>query len=118
MIRRSVFIWRAGGDGRYEVTLSLPVGPLDSHQHRSKLNASVGNWVVVHWIEPKLLLASSLWGELMSWDLSTMTKGKPTTKLIHAFHSRGLFCIAHAPNAQQTLVEDWRTRQRCVLVNP
>ncbi|CAK9799473.1 Gem-associated protein 5 [Anthophora quadrimaculata] len=109
---RSVFIWKAGGDGRYEMTISLPVGPLDSHQHRSKLNASVGNWVVVHWVEPKLLLTNSLWGELISWNLSTMIKGKPTVKLIHANHSRGLFCIASVPNIQETSEENWRLKQR------
>ncbi|XP_017790259.1 PREDICTED: gem-associated protein 5 [Habropoda laboriosa] len=109
---RSVFIWKTGGDGRYEMTISLPGGPLDSHQHRSKLNPSVGNWVVVHWIEPKLLLTSSQWGELISWNLSTMIKGKPTVKLIHANHNRGLFCIASVPNIEKTSEEDWRLKQR------
>nr|XP_033190238.1 gem-associated protein 5 isoform X2 [Bombus vancouverensis nearcticus] len=109
---RSIFIWKAGGDGRYEMTISLPSAPLDSQQHRSKLNASVGNWVVVHWIEPRLLLTSSCWGELISWDLSTMIKGKPNVKVIHAHHSRGLFCIAHVPNTQDISEENWRIRQR------
>lgn len=109
---RSIFIWKAGGDGRYEMTISLPSAPLNSQQHRSKLNASVGNWVVVHWIEPRLLLTSSCWGELISWDLSTMIKGKPNVKVIHAYHSRGLFCIAHVPNTQDISEENWRIRQR------
>lgn len=109
---RSIFIWKAGGDGRYETTISLPTGPLDSHQHRTKLNASIGNWVVVRWIEPKLLLTSSLWGELISWDLSTMIRGKPNVKVIHAYHVRGLFCIAHIPNIQNNSIENWRVKQR------
>ncbi|OAD62256.1 Gem-associated protein 5 [Eufriesea mexicana] len=109
---RSVFIWKAGGDGRYEMKISLPGKPLDSHQHRSKLNASVGNWVVVKWIEPKLLLTSSFWGELISWDLSMMTNGKPNVKLIHGYHGRGLFCIAHVPNIQDISKENWRIKPR------
>lgn len=114
---RSIFIWKAGGDGRYEMTISLPLAPLNSNQHRSKLNASVGNWVVVHWIEPKLLLTSSSWGELISWDLSTIIKGKPGVKLIHAHHSRGLFCIAHEPHTQDISKENWRIKQRSLLIN-
>ncbi|KZC13808.1 PREDICTED: gem-associated protein 5-like [Dufourea novaeangliae] len=109
---RLIYIWRAGGDGRYEMTISLPSGPLDCHQHRSKLNSTVGNWIAIRWIEPKLLLTSSFWGELISWHLSTMTKGKPTYKLIHAQHSRGLFCIAHRPSVQENLIEDWRIKKR------
>ncbi|XP_076243068.1 gem nuclear organelle associated protein rigor mortis [Calliopsis andreniformis] len=112
---KSVFIWKAGGDGRYEMTITLPSGPLDSRQHRSKLNASVGNWIVVHWIKPKLLLTSSFWGELLSWDLSIMTKGKPTCKLIHAYHSRGLFCIAHVSNFQENITENWRIKERLTI---
>nr|XP_031838451.1 gem-associated protein 5-like isoform X1 [Nomia melanderi] len=109
---RSIYIWKAGGDGRYETMISLPVNPIDTRQHRSKLNSTVGNWITIRWIEPKLLLASSLWGELISWDLSIMTKGKPTCKLIHACHSRGLFCIAHISNLQENLLEDWRIKNR------
>ncbi|KAG7201057.1 hypothetical protein KM043_017605 [Ampulex compressa] len=93
---RSIFIWRAGGDGRYETQILVPAVPVSSGQHRSKLNASAGSWTVVHWMESKLLLGSSSWGELLSWDLtSNTTKGKYPCKLIHAQHGRGLFSIAH-----------------------
>ncbi|XP_043264591.1 gem-associated protein 5-like [Colletes gigas] len=109
---RSIFIWKAGGDGRYELTISLPTTPLDSKQHRSKLNASVGTWIALCWVEPNLLLTSAYWGELLSWNLSTMPKGKPTSKMIHAHHNRGLFCIAHVPTIQTNAVENWRTKQR------
>ncbi|XP_053999055.1 gem-associated protein 5 isoform X1 [Hylaeus anthracinus] len=109
---RSIFIWRAGGDRRYEMTIPLPVGPLDSHQHRSKLNSSVGNWTAVRWVEPNLLLTSSSWGELLSWNLSTIMKNKPACQLIHAYHTRGLFCIAHVPTIQDNLREDWRVKHR------
>lgn len=116
-IRRSIYIWKAGGDGRCETMISLPTNPIDSHRHRSKLNSTVGNWITVRWIEPKLLLASSLWGELISWDVSIMKKGKPTCKLIHASHGRGLFCIAHASNLQENMLEDWRIKNRFLLEN-
>ncbi|XP_076633112.1 gem nuclear organelle associated protein rigor mortis isoform X2 [Colletes latitarsis] len=109
---RSIFIWKAGGDGRYEMTISLPTGPLDSKQHRSKLNTSVGTWIALCWVEPNLLLTSSSWGELLSWNLTTMVKGKPTCKMIHAHHSRGLFCIAHVPTIQTNVVENWRMKHR------
>ncbi|XP_076752197.1 gem-associated protein 5-like isoform X2 [Xylocopa sonorina] len=109
---RSIFIWKAGGDGRYEITISLPALPFDSQQHKSKLNVSVGNWIVINWIEPKLLLTSSYWGELISHDLSTIKKSKPNVKLIHGYHNRGLFCIASVPTIQETLIEDWRVKQR------
>ncbi|CAL7940645.1 unnamed protein product [Xylocopa violacea] len=108
----SIFIWKAGGDGRYEITISLPTLPIDTQQHKSKLNASVGSWIVINWIEPKLLLTSSCCGELLSYDLSIMKKNKPNVKLIHGYHNRGLFCIAHVPTIQKTLIEDWRVKQR------
>ncbi|XP_076292117.1 gem nuclear organelle associated protein rigor mortis isoform X2 [Lasioglossum baleicum] len=107
---RAIYIWRAGKDGRYETTISLPPVPIVTCQHRSKLN--VGNWITVHWTEPKLLFTSSSYGELISWDFSTITKGKPACKLVHAHHIRGLFCIAHVPEKQENVVDDWRIRKR------
>ncbi|XP_076393217.1 gem nuclear organelle associated protein rigor mortis [Megachile rotundata] len=112
---RSVFIWRAGGDGRYEMTISLPATPLDLHHHRTKSTSSGSNWTVVHWMEPKLLLTNSHWGELISWDLSTISKHKPISKLIHACHGTGLFCISHVPIIQENLVENWRMKQRFTI---
>ncbi|XP_076647950.1 gem nuclear organelle associated protein rigor mortis isoform X2 [Halictus rubicundus] len=109
---RAIYIWRAGKDGRYETTISLPAVPIVTCQHRSKLNVAVGNWITVRWIEPKLLFTSSSYGELISWDLSTITKGKPTCKLVHAHHIRGLFCIAHVPDRQENVIEDWRIKKR------
>ncbi|KAF3428992.1 hypothetical protein E2986_02063 [Frieseomelitta varia] len=102
---RTIFIWKAGGDGRYEMTISLPLSSFSTINHKS-------NWGVVHWIEPKLLLTSSLWGELISWDLSTIIKGKPVVKLIHAHHTRGLFCIAHEPHLQDISEQDWTIKRR------
>lgn len=104
---RSVFIWRAGRDGRYETVLNLPYMPILSSSHKSKLNSTNGTWIAVCWIEPNILLTSSLWGELLSWDFST-NKIKPECKLFHSFHSRGLFSIAAVPN-YNTASDDSKT---------
>jgi len=65
--------------------------------YKSKLSTTGGTWIAVCWAEPNLLLTSSLWGELLSWELST-DREKPKYKLFHTFHSRGLFSIAAIPN--------------------
>ncbi|KAK2585095.1 hypothetical protein KPH14_008607 [Odynerus spinipes] len=108
---KSVFIWRAGGDGRYQLEMTLPNAPFDSRQHRSKSSISTGNWIAVCWAEPKLLLTSSSWGELLSWDLKIMNKNKPTCKLVHACHNRVLFSIATVPY----ICDNWRMRNSLTI---
>lgn len=44
-----------------------------------------------------------------------MIRGKPNVKVIHAYHVRGLFCIAHIPNIQNNSIENWRVKQRLDL---
>ncbi|XP_046430819.1 gem-associated protein 5 isoform X1 [Neodiprion fabricii] len=105
---RSIYVWRAGGDGRYQIVLTLPNTPLDSHQHRSKLGAATGGWTAVCWAAPKLLLSSSSWGELISWDLSINSKPRQGCKLIHAYHARGLFCIANVQGGMEANDTNWR----------
>ncbi|XP_036139651.1 gem-associated protein 5 isoform X2 [Monomorium pharaonis] len=97
---RSVYIWRTGRDGRYETVIHLPNLPVTPSSHKSKLNSINGTWIAVCWIEPNVLLTSSLWGELLSWDLSNKTK--PECKVFHTFHNRGLFSIAAVPNYNAT----------------
>ena len=63
--------------------------------YKSKLNTPNGTWIAVCWAEPNLLLTSSLWGELLSWEFSK-GREKPKYKLFHTFHNRGLFSIAAA----------------------
>ncbi|XP_012279688.1 gem-associated protein 5 [Orussus abietinus] len=112
---RSIYIWKTGKDARYQTDLVLPSGPLHSHQHRSKLSTTVGNWTVVNWIKPKLLLASSSWGELISWDFSLWQKTKVPWKLVHGHHLRGLFCIVEDISGQsekelpESSPDDWRS---------
>lgn len=109
---KSVFIWRAGGDGRYESQLTLPAAPQDSNQHRSKLSS--GYFTAVCWLEPKCLLASSPFGELLAMDLSSTKK---SWRLIHGHHSRGLFSIACVPSAVDDLQDNWRKGSRIVWTN-
>lgn len=103
---RAVFIWKAGGDGRYEIVLNIPNMPFPSDCHKGKLGGTAGTCIAVCWVEPKVLLTSSVWGELLSWDLST-NKNKP--KLFHSYHSRGLFCIAAVPKNDE-ISNNWRTK--------
>lgn len=92
---RSIFFWRAGGDGRFQCQIMLPQNPLDSQKHRSKLGAGSFNWTALCWAEAKLILISSAFGELISWDLTKFSgKNKPVYQTIHTCHNRGLFCIA------------------------
>lgn len=65
--------------------------------YKSKLNTPNGTWIAICWAEPNLLLTSSLWGELLSWEFSK-GREKPKYKLFHTFHNRGLFSIAATPN--------------------
>jgi len=95
-IFRSVFIWRAGRDGRYETVINIPNMPIMATSYKSKLSATNGTWIAVCWVEPNVLLTSSFWGELLSWNLSA-DKDKPECKLFHTFHNRGLFSIAAVP---------------------
>ncbi|CAD6240854.1 GSCOCG00008959001-RA-CDS [Cotesia congregata] len=101
---KSIFIWRAGGDGRYEFQLTLPSAPQDSNQHRSKLSS--GYFTALCWLEPNLLLANSPFGELLAVDLNSTKK---SWRLIHGHHSRGLFSITSVPIIVKNLQENWRT---------
>lgn len=104
---KSIFIWRAGGDGRYEAQLTLPNIPLTSNQHKIKLNPSVGSFTALCWVESRCLLASSSYGELLAVDLCVGLK-KPTWTLLHGQHNRGLFTIAHVPVLSTEKQENWR----------
>ncbi|KAL6431847.1 hypothetical protein ACFW04_007362 [Cataglyphis niger] len=109
---KSVFIWKAGGDGRYETVINMPHAPFPSFSHKSKLGMT-GTYIAVCWVEPRVLLTSSLWGELLCWYLST-NKSKPTCKLFHAHHSRGLFCIA-AVLKNNSISDNWRTESELMV---
>lgn len=112
---KAIYIWRAGGDGHYEIVLNLPVAPMSqetvgAQQHRSRLGTSsagvgggTGSWTCVLWPEPSTILSSSLWGELVSINIeqvASVRSNKQLTaklwRLVHACHARGLFSIACA----------------------
>lgn len=112
-IYRSVFIWKAGTDGRCESIINLPRLPVASQSngsqpHKSKLGNTVGAWTTVCWAEPRVLLTSSIWGELLSWNLSVdKSKKIKNYELIHTYHNRGLFCIATIPKYNEGS-DNWR----------
>ncbi|XP_025162758.1 gem-associated protein 5 [Harpegnathos saltator] len=109
---KSVFIWRAGKDGRCETVINLPNLPVTSQSytsqpHKSKLSTTCGAWIAVCWAEPRMLITSSVWGELLSWDLSVNSKKVKQHELLHTYHNRGLFCIATIPKCNE-VSENWR----------
>ncbi|XP_014480134.1 PREDICTED: gem-associated protein 5 isoform X2 [Dinoponera quadriceps] len=117
---KSVFIWRAGRDGRCESMINLPKLPaisqsLGPQPHKSKLGATVGAWTTVCWAEPNVLLTSSVWGELLSWNLSANKGGKiKQYDLLHTYHNRGLFCIAVTPKYNE-VSDNWRENSELTI---
>ncbi|XP_015184665.1 PREDICTED: gem-associated protein 5 [Polistes dominula] len=101
---KSIFLWRAGGDGRYESELTLPNSSFESRYTRNKLNKyssnNNSNWTSVCWASPTLLLTSSFWGEILAWNLNTIEDAKP--KLVHSRHNRAVFFICKEPNINKT----------------
>lgn len=105
---KEVYVWRAGGDGRYELLLNLPDAPLTGHHRKGSSASSTSgsvNWVSVCWLTENTLLTNSLWGELLSWNVQKIAETNRIVegtrrrqwKLIHTFHTRGLFSIAYIP---------------------
>lgn len=104
---RNIYLWRAGTDGRYETFIALPTNPIATSGYRSKngVGGQGSNWICVRWPDPYILVTSSLFGELLSYDLQELNasfenrqKDKKSkskgTKLIHGNHTKGLFSIA------------------------
>ena len=112
---KSIFFWKAGGDGRYQSQITLPPYPMSSQGHRSKLGGGSFNWTTVCWAEPKLFLMSSSFGELLSWDLKVNSKNKPTYHQIHDCHKRGLFSIATYIQIEDMNEQNWREKQALVF---
>lgn len=94
---KKIYLWRAGGDGRYEAQIQLPSKPRDTKQHRSHPNSSTGIFTAVSWIEPNYLLANSWFGELLSINLSQLKTAKDGSnnciECLHGSHNRGIFSI-------------------------
>lgn len=104
---RSIYFWRAGTDGRYESFLNLPVHPIASTGYRSKngVGGPGNNWICVRWPSPMNIVTSSLFGELLSYDLKEFSIENPKDpnskkskskfmRLVHGNHTKGLFSIA------------------------
>uniref|UniRef100_A0A146LNJ2 Gem-associated protein 5 n=2 Tax=Lygus hesperus TaxID=30085 RepID=A0A146LNJ2_LYGHE len=110
---RSIYLWRAGSDGRYDTFINLPQQAIATAGYRSKnnLGGAGNNWICVRWMEEYTLVVSSLYGELLSYDLKKSEQdGKLKIKpprLLHGQHSKGLFSIAaplHPTNPQNRVI--------------
>lgn len=64
----SIFIWRAGTDGRKQTELYMSGGKKRNYRSADKL------WISLCWIAPHILLSSSPVGELLYWDLAKINK--------------------------------------------
>ncbi|XP_073993143.1 gem nuclear organelle associated protein rigor mortis [Rhodnius prolixus] len=104
---RTIYFWRAGTDGRYETFINLPNHPVASAGYRSKngVGGQGNSWVCVRWPEPHTFVSSSLYGELLCYDLKNIIVGKAdgnkktknnkvAFRLVHGNHTKGLFSIA------------------------
>ncbi|XP_014270650.1 gem-associated protein 5 [Halyomorpha halys] len=106
---RNIYFWRAGTDGRYETFIQLPATPLATTGYRSKngVGGQGSHWICVRWPDASTILSSSLFGELICYDLQQIfnspvdknipkeKKGKiKAVRLIHGNHTKGLFSIA------------------------
>ncbi|XP_066991997.1 gem-associated protein 5 [Anabrus simplex] len=122
--QRSVYIWRAGGDGRYEAVLNIS-SQLAGIQNRQ--TPTEGSWVSLCWTQPHLLLAGTKSGRLISWDLKNFQLNRvkpkdgssdadtlPVCRLLHSSHSRVLYCIT-SPR-QLDIEGNWREHEESVIV--
>lgn len=69
--------------------------------YKARPETSKGNvvvWLPLVWLKPTLLLSGSPSSELLSWNPMA---DKPSPRLVHDEHLRGLACIA----AQRKLVQ-------------
>lgn len=106
-----ICIWRAGSDGRLEI--SLPKHFKTSHSNRKRDNKQ--NWITLCWAQPTLLLTSSIWHELLQWDLlpkpNQQKRFSHKSTLVHADHNRTIFTIAVRFQLYSDINEDWRTNK-------
>ncbi|XP_034936636.1 gem-associated protein 5 [Chelonus insularis] len=103
---KSISICRAS-DGKFENQFTLPPNPLNSDHHRSKLGPKTELFTIVCWLEPKILLVNSLYGELLSLDIMQSMK-KPNWRFIHGVHYRGIFTITQVPKLTVDDQDNWR----------
>ncbi|XP_054267558.1 gem-associated protein 5 isoform X2 [Macrosteles quadrilineatus] len=108
-VEKSIFIWRTGSDGRFEVVLNLPPAPIGNTSNRKKAPNQLVLWTSVLWADPYTLLSTSQFGELLSWDLNKVfaindkaNHKRPQPRLLHSRHNKGCFSIA-TPVLTETL---------------
>ncbi|KAK9876684.1 hypothetical protein WA026_014063 [Henosepilachna vigintioctopunctata] len=99
----NVYIWRAGSDGRIQSVFKIP--EKKAQQYRSKSKES---WVVLKWITPSILLATSDKGEVLKYTLPTTPKNKKQGVVVHNDHRSIIFSIAaYVPLSTD---ENWRSK--------
>lgn len=112
----NICIWRGGTDGHLELLLPKHVKPSFNKKKRDNRQ----NWISLCWVQPTLLLTSSIWHELLMWDLipkpNKAMKYQIKSSLIHADHKKHIFAIA-VPYAlyEKPENENWRNnKELCV----
>ncbi|EFA02425.1 gem-associated protein 5 [Tribolium castaneum] len=97
---KSVYIWRAGTDGRMQTFFQAAKKGNNRRKNES-------TWMSLCWIAPDLLLTSSTKDELLAWPLP-----KPKTpkqyRVVHLEHSSLIFNIVAPP--KYTTAFNWREK--------
>lgn len=111
----SVRIWRAGTDGRLELELPKHRKFISARKVRDKRQ----NWIALCWPQPTLLICSSIWHEVLMWELipsaENLHNGFMENHLIHADHDKQIFSIAMQYKIFANVSdEDWRQSAHCV----
>ncbi|KAK5643800.1 hypothetical protein RI129_007645 [Pyrocoelia pectoralis] len=100
---RSIKIWRAGSNGLLQTEIFPPI---PYHKRLQKTHDK--SWLTTCWITPTELLSSSNKGQLLLWKLTNETENNSGRRnyfyrVIHADHSKYIFCIAAAVRKYQSI---------------
>ncbi|KAK7873397.1 hypothetical protein R5R35_000194 [Gryllus longicercus] len=125
---RTIFLWRANSDGRYELALSIPTH-LMAGQRSNKGGTADMNWVSLCWPQANTLICSTRLGRVIAWDLKASFLNKSgknsgggdaasarTWHLVHSSHNRIVFNIVTAHKNFDNSLEFQETtnwRQTC-----
>uniref|UniRef100_A0A1Y1ML03 Uncharacterized protein n=1 Tax=Photinus pyralis TaxID=7054 RepID=A0A1Y1ML03_PHOPY len=93
---RSIKIWRAGSNGLLQTEVFPPNQPYPKRSNKYHHDKA---WLSVCWVTPTQLLSSSSKGQLLLWELNEVKEGTSGKRnyhyrVIHADHSKYVFCIA------------------------
>ncbi|RZC35001.1 gem-associated protein 5, partial [Asbolus verrucosus] len=88
---RSVYIWRAGTDGRMQTFFHTP----KKSKNRDHKNTNV--WITVCWIAPDTILTSSMTGEVLAWPLPKPKESSKQYRIVHNEHASVIFNVVTPP---------------------